>query len=455
MTAVESLSDLYADHYARLLAHYESLLEAGGWRGVMISSGSPVAVFGDDQAYPFRVNPRFRQWIPEGEYSQSFLIIGDGERPRFVCHLPEDYWHSVAAAPSGFWAEHFRVECVPGPEEADRLVPAETRDYAFLGDPEDCPAGVSPDGVNPAQLVHALDYYRAYKHEYEVECIRRANRSAAAGHLAARDAFESGASELEIHLAFLQATGQLERQLPYFNIVALNGHGAILHYDALESRSPPRVRSLLIDAGACHLGYAADITRTWAHAEDSFAELIGMLDAAQRRLTARIRPGMTFVELHRQMHCLIGEVLADSGLVAMSPEAMVEEGVTAAFFPHGLGHHLGLQVHDVGGKLADRLGTPLKQPEAYPFLRNLRPVEAGNVFTVEPGLYFIPQLLEALRGRPCGRQVNWKAVDALREYGGVRIEDNVHVSGDGVENLTRAALAEAPKAGGSQSQGSA
>jgi Xaa-Pro dipeptidase len=180
-----------------------------------------------------------------------------------------------------------------------------------------------------------------------------------------------------------------------------------------------------------------------------------MLDAAQRRLTARIRPGMTFVELHRQMHFLIGEVLADSGLVAMSPEAMVEEGVTAAFFPHGLGHHLGLQVHDVGGKLADRLGTPLKQPEAYPFLRNLRPVEAGNVFTVEPGLYFIPQLLEALRGRPCGRQVNWKAVDALREYGGVRIEDNVHVSGDGVENLTRAALAEAPKAGGSQSQGSA
>ncbi|MGD8746435.1 MAG: Xaa-Pro dipeptidase, partial [Gammaproteobacteria bacterium] len=275
------------------------------------------------------------------------------------------------------------------------------------------------------------------------------------GHLAARDAFEAGASELEIHLAFLQATGQLERQLPYFNIVALNGHGAILHYDALESRSPPRVRSLLIDAGACHLGYAADITRTWAHAEDSFAELIGMLDAAQRRLTARIRPGMTFVELHRQMHFLIGEVLADSGLVAMSPEAMVEEGVTAAFFPHGLGHHLGLQVHDVGGKLADRLGTPLKQPEAYPFLRNLRPVEAGNVFTVEPGLYFIPQLLEALRGRPCGRQVNWKAVDALREYGGVRIEDNVHVSGDGVENLTRAALAEAPKAGGSQSQGSA
>jgi Xaa-Pro dipeptidase len=454
MTAAKPLSDLYADHHARLLAHYQSLLETGGWRGVVISSGSPVGVFGDDQAHPFRVNPRFRQWIPEGEYSRSFLVIDAGDRPRFVCHQPEDYWHSAAPAPSGFWAEHFRLECVPGPEEADRLVPAETRDYAFLGDPEDCPAGISPGGVNPAQLVRALDYHRAYKHEYEVECIRRANRTAAAGHLAARAAFESGASELAIHLAYLQATGQLERQLPYFNIVALNGHGAVLHYDALEPRSPARVRSLLIDAGACHLGYAADITRTWTHAEDDFAALIERLDGAQRRLIAKIRPGMPFVELHREMHCLIGGVLADAGLVDMSSAAMVEEGVTAAFFPHGLGHHLGLQVHDVGGNLADELGTPLRQPEAYPFLRNLRTVEAGNVLTVEPGLYFIPQLLEALRARSCGRRVNWKAVDALRECGGVRIEDNVHVSGEGVENLTRAALAVAAKAGGSQSPGS-
>jgi Xaa-Pro dipeptidase len=149
---------------------------------------------------------------------------------------------------------------------------------------------------------------------------------------------------------------------------------------------------------------------------------------------------MTFVDLHRQMHSLIGGVLADAQLVAMSPEAMVEEGVTAAFFPHGLGHHLGLQVHDVGGKLADVHGASLPQPAAYPFLRNLRLVEAGNVFTVEPGLYFIPQLLDELRGRRCGRHVNWELVESLSVCGGVRIEDDVHVTGEGVENLTRQSL---------------
>ena len=93
MTTARPLPDLYADHHARLLAHYESLLAASGWPGVVISSGSPAAVFGDDQAHPFRVNPRFRQWIPEGEYSQSFLVIQAGDRPRFICHQPVDYWH--------------------------------------------------------------------------------------------------------------------------------------------------------------------------------------------------------------------------------------------------------------------------------------------------------------------------------------------------------------------------
>jgi Xaa-Pro dipeptidase len=121
---------------------------------------------------------------------------------------------------------------------------------------------------------------------------------------------------------------------------------------------------------------------------------------------------------------------------------MAEAGITSAFFPHGLGHHLGLQVHDVAGKVAGPEGPELEQPAAHPFLRNLRPVEAGNVFTVEPGIYFIPQLLDPLRGEPAGRAVNWPAVDALLPCGGVRIEDDVAVTATGTENLTRAAFAE-------------
>jgi Xaa-Pro dipeptidase len=98
-------------------------------------------------------------------------------------------------------------------------------------------------------------------------------------------------------------------------------------------------------------------------------------------------------------------------------------------------------VHDSGGKLADAGGARLEQPEAWPFLRNLRPVEAGNVFTIEPGIYFIDPLLRGLKDSPQGRNVDWDAVNGLKPCGGARIEDNVWVGPAGVRNLTREAFA--------------
>ena len=440
MAVADSLMDLYAVHLGQLQALYQTVLSDRPWAAVVIDSGCPVPVFGDDQAYPFRVNPRFRQWVPEGDYSHSLIVIRPGARPLLICHQPQDYWHATPAPPDGSWADCFDVVCVSTPEDAGRALPDRDENWAFLGDPPSCPDGFSSQALNPPDLTSALDYHRVHKTDFEVECLRRANRVAARGHLAARSAFEEGASELEIHLAYLSASRQMERQLPYPNIVALNEHGCILHYDALEPDPPVPVRSLLIDAGADYLGYAADITRTHSASRDEFAGLIELVDTAQQALTARISVGVSYVDLHLEMHRLIGTVLADAGLVAMSPESMVEQGVTSAFFPHGLGHHLGLQVHDVGGKLADEHGVCIEQPEGHPFLRNLRPVELGDVFTVEPGLYFIPQLLGPLRAGSCGRQVNWERVNALRAFGGIRIEDDVHVTADGVENLTRDAF---------------
>jgi len=440
MAAIDPIQGLYADHHARLQARYELTLESASRETAIIASGAPVPVAGDDQSYPFRVNPRFRQWVPEGDYTDSFVVIRPGCRPILICHQPRDYWHAVAAPPSGFWADHFDIVCVATPEDAVRALPADGGRCAFLGYPGGAADGISPDSVNPPAMIHALDYHRVCKTDYEVECIRRANRLAAAGHLAAHDAFKAGASELDAHLAYLSASRHLERQLPYPNIVAYNEHGATLHYDRLENERPRELRSFLIDAGAACLGYAADVTRTWSAADDEFAALIGHVDRAQQALVDRVAVGMSYIDLHEEMHVLLGRVLADVGVVTMSPESMAEQGVTATFFPHGLGHHLGLQVHDVGGKLADERGNPLDQPEAHPFLRNLRAVEAGNVFTIEPGLYFIPELLDSLRAAPAVRDVNWDKVDELAPFGGVRIEDDVCVTRRGLENLTRDAF---------------
>ena len=115
--------------------------------------------------------------------------------------------------------------------------------------------------------------------------------------------------------------------------------------------------------------------------------------------------------------------------------------MTAAFYPHGLGHLLGIQVHDVGGHFGDDAGTIVEPPAEHPHLRFTRTLETDQVLTIEPGLYVIDLLLAELADAPGGKLLNHERIDWLRPYGGIRIEDNVRVLEDGCENLTREAFA--------------
>jgi Xaa-Pro dipeptidase len=120
----------------------------------------------------------------------------------------------------------------------------------------------------------------------------------------------------------------------------------------------------------------------------------------------------------------------------------VKQGIINTFYPHGLGHHLGCNVHDKGSQLANPQGDPIPASKTYPSLRASAPMEANQVYTVEPGLYFIPALLDKLRAGSWSTAINWTEVDRWIPYGGIRIEDNVilHENGD-CENITRAAFA--------------
>ena len=135
------------------------------------------------------------------------------------------------------------------------------------------------------------------------------------------------------------------------------------------------------------------------------------------------------------------KLLAQFGFVRMSAEAIVEKRISAAFFPHGLGHLLGLQVHDVGGHQAGRDGGTIPVPDGHPFLRLTRKLEPRQVLTIEPGLYFIASLLDELRRGPYGKHVDWDKVERFSRYGGIRIEDNVAVTETAPENMTRDAFA--------------
>jgi Xaa-Pro dipeptidase len=138
-----------------------------------------------------------------------------------------------------------------------------------------------------------------------------------------------------------------------------------------------------------------------------------------------------YEDLHERAHRELSEVLQRSELVRASPAEIDETGVSRVFLPHGLGHSIGLQCHDVGCAL-------VKPKARNPALRNTRCIDAGQAFTVEPGLYFIDSLLDSLRESAQGPKVNWKLVDSLKRFGGIRIEDDLHVMADGQpNNLTR------------------
>ena len=432
----------YRRHLEALAPQWSAALEAGNFDAVMVAAGAPRNYLFDDNAPVFRPNPHFALWFPDGRCEHALLLLAPGERPRLFFLQPADYWHLPQQAPD--WAATYFDLAVFSEVEALRA--AARGAAANLGDLACIGEDPAFDGyvTNPPRLVDRLHYQRSRKTEFEIDCIRGATESGVAGHLAARDAFFSGASELGILRAYLAASGQTEAELPYACIIAQNEHAATLHYQYYD-RAPPAARhSFLIDAGARRRGYASDITRTYTATEgDDFGNLIDALDATQQALIETIRPGIGYLALHVDMHRRLCDLLVEFNLVRCTAEAAFDLGISRTFLPHGLGHLLGLQVHDVGGLQAGPDGEPSPPPSEYAALRLTRNTAAGMVFTVEPGLYLIPMLLDELRSSDAGAEVNWSAVESLAPCGGIRVEDNVLVTETGTRNFTREAFAAA------------
>jgi len=435
MPRPEQRDSLYRQHVSTLTDNTERALARAGYDRLLLHSGRSHPRFQDDYHPPFRAHPHFVAWLPLPQNADCLLEIQPGSRPTLWLVLPDDFWHAPPESPASWWADHYDIEIVTGPDAWQPVLEAPTA-TALIGDPVDFGTLGRHADLNPTELLGRLDEMRTVKTDWQIECIRTANRIAMRGHEAAARAFASGASELEIHLAYLKAAGHEPNTLPYNSIVGLNEHCAILHYQYREVSPPRQSRSFLIDAGAdCH-GYAADITRTYSADDGLFSSLIREMDALQQRLAGRMQAERSYVDLHREAHRGVAEILRQSGICDMEIDAMLEAGVTSTFLPHGLGHFLGVQVHDVAGQLAPD-GSLLPPPSEYPMLRLTRELATGNVVTVEPGLYFIPSLLAELKERPISGRIDWRSIETLAPYGGIRIEDDVVVHAETPDNLTR------------------
>jgi len=420
---------------------------------VLVPSGLPVPVAGTDQAHDFHAHP-------EHQY-----LVGASCPGATVAFDPGDGWTlfaPIASEEDRIWSgESEPLALLAARTGLDRVVPAtglsgwlerhRGEPVAIIGNTDIAvrPAryGVENwaalelerDETLAARLSEAVSVARRAKDPAELALMRAAAAASSAGHHAGIRLARPGLSErqlqIEIEVEFYRAGGE---RTAYSSIVGGGPNGAVLHF--MPTSRPFAARDLvLVDAGAEVGGYASDVTRTYPvgeRFEGIQRDLYQLVLDVQEGAIAATRPGTEYRDLHMAASRQLASGLVQLGILRGEADSLVERDAHALFFPHGLGHMLGLATHDAGGCLAgrepsDRFGLK--------YLRADLPLAANHVVTIEPGIYFIPALLDdPERRRMFSDAVNWELVDRLRGFGGIRIEDDVLVTASGCEVLTAA-----------------
>tara|TARA_B100001094_G_scaffold332855_1_gene406890 strand:- start:8209 stop:9534 length:1326 start_codon:yes stop_codon:yes gene_type:complete len=435
---MDSLQAKYKQHIDVMLSNARHILQRENKSTLAIHSGIEHYFFADDHGFPFKLNPHFNAWLPLN-MPQCWLLINQVDPPKLILYQVVDFWHKPVDLDGFFFLDYFDVSYVHQVSDIKNYLEPEVTQWVYLGEDEALASSLGFTAINPHAVVHFLNYHRGYKTDYEIACLREASQVAVQGHLAIEDAVKNSPeflSEFELNAIYLQATQQEESQLPYRAIIAQNDHAAVLHYQNRMRQRPQKAYSLLIDAGVDCYGYASDISRTYAYENNMFAEMIESMDQYQKQIITEIKQGSSYADLHQRSCVFIAQVLKDFKLALGSVEQLIEQGIVGAFFPHGLGHLLGLQVHDVGGSLKTPYLDVLQHKDSKK-LRNQRLIEPRQVMTIEPGLYFIQQLLQPLRRDTSITCLDWSVIETLIPFGGIRIEDNILIGEHQIENLTR------------------
>ena len=386
---------------------------------VLVEAGHEIPVPGrGDITYPFRAH-------------SEYLYLTDRERPGGVLAFdPGEGWVEFVMPVT---AQELLWTGVDGDREG---VPEGTRPIDELDDwLRGRPVrrlGAAADADE--ELRNDLIRVRRPKDDVEIERMRAAGEATRAGFEELVRLLEPGRTErelqIEIEAAFLRSGGDF---LAYDSIVAAGDHSAVLHF-APTARELKDGDLLLVDAGAEYRGYASDVTRTYPVGGELDGRQRVVWETVRRALEAAIaacRPGVEWRAVHRVAALVVAEGLVELGALRGEPETLVESGAATLFFPHGVGHMVGLGIRDAGFA-TDEQRDPLP---GLPRLRLDIPLEPRQAWTVEPGIYFVPALLATARDRD---DVNWDLVDELLGFGGVRIEHDVLITEDGCEVLTAA-----------------
>lgn len=407
------------------------------------------------ETYPFRQNSHFLYYTGISEPDVALLAYPEKDRDILFARpvtMDDIVWsghgrtHDEVARESGIG----QVEDIAALDshlarvrsrglKIHYLPPYQASSVLRLADLLEVPAGAVQSGVSK-ELVEGVVRQRSIKEDVEIAEIEDALRVADRMHRAAMNATRPGRFEYEISGEMQGVALAAGRQLAFIPVVSV--HGEVLHNHSYDHRL--EVGQLLLNDSGVESPrfYASDITRT-CPVSGRFtkvqAEIYETVLRAQQAAIEMIKPGVPYVDVHVMASRVIADGLRSMGLMKGNPDDAVTAGAHALFFPHGLGHMLGLDVHDMED-LGDVVGYPNGKERSKQFGRNFlrlaRYLEPGFVLTVEPGVYFIPALMD--RWEQERRHPDFICYDQLklfRSFGGIRIEDNVAVTPAGARVL--------------------
>lgn len=409
---------------------------------VFIQGAETMYRYDTDYEFPFRQESNF--WYLTGVNEAECSLVLDLKKEEYHLFVPERdaqyaVWHGYVKTKEQYQEEykpdhlHYRNDIlkVLNDLKPETVYCIDDEQAEFV---EDLNRGFN---VETEALVDALTYCRALKTDWELDQMREACRVNDLAYLEVMKSIKPGMYEYEMKAIFNKV--QLENGLlqdAYNGIFASGVNASILHYVVNNSKIKDGDLFLMDSGFECN-GYASDYTRTFP-ANGKYTDIqkgiYNSVLAGMDKVLDEIKPGVKMEDLHLLASRTMMEGLKDMGIVRGNVDDMMNENIFALFFPHGLGHFLGLDTHDVGGypKGVDRIDRP-----GIKFLRARRELLPGMVITIEPGIYFVPAVLEPAMADPEKNQfLNTEKVESLLDFGGVRIEDDIIVTENGIENMT-------------------
>jgi Xaa-Pro aminopeptidase len=439
-----------------LAARRQRLMQAVGGPIVLMGHG-PLARNYPANTYPFRQDSSFLYYTGCNRPGAVALLTPEKGLELFVPepHEDEALWHGpqegLRELGERLGAEHVhprseapaRLEKLRSAGAVHTVPVADPAALAELRSLTGCTLvpGAAGGQEGSERLVEAIVEQRLSKAPEELEQMRLAARVTLAAHREARALCRPGTTERQIASRVRSVFFEHACEEAYTSIVTVRGE--VLHcHDYSGTLAPGQM--LLIDAGAeSPVGYAADVTRTFpvsGRFDPLQRDLYELVLAAQEACIAMCRPGVSYRDVHTEACRVLAAGLCELGFLRGKPEDLLEQGAHAVFFPHGIGHPLGLDTHELR-TYGTRAGwaAPLQKDERPGKSGASWTLGQGMVFTVEPGLYFSPTLVHRAQYREWFRGlVDFERAERHLGLGGIRIEDDVLVTAGGPEVLSAA-----------------